>query len=380
MGLGVAGTAAAIGAAGTIGGAAISSSKSGGGSTDAEAQAIQNSKIQASAQENAGDLLGVGSVNATNAETQATLQAQQYLQQYNQTAQGQISGANTAAQAAYQNAYGQASGILNPFIQGGQQAYGQLVNALPSLTAPMNMTQQQLEQTPGYQFQLSQGLEANQNQASARGLGISGAAMKGADAYTTGLASSTYQTQLQNYLAQNQQAYGILSGTAGIGAGAGQTLAGIGSSLGQSEGASALETGLAGATATQNTGAGLGSLQASYGSAVGQNIMNAAQAAAGASTGAANATAQGGNTAATIGLQNAQNQGAIQGGALTGLGSSIGSYLQSIGNGTNPNPFGGSSSGEFNSSNNGWGGSTGGGSNSGLLNNTGTTSDGWLDT
>ncbi|SDC25450.1 hypothetical protein [Paraburkholderia lycopersici] len=46
--------------------------------------------------------------------------------------------------------------------------------------------------TPGYQFTLQNGLKAAQNSASARGLGSSGAALKGASAYATGLADSTY--------------------------------------------------------------------------------------------------------------------------------------------------------------------------------------------
>lgn len=46
--------------------------------------------------------------------------------------------------------------------------------------------------TPGYQFTLQQGLRAAQNSASARGLGASGAALKGAESFATGLADSTY--------------------------------------------------------------------------------------------------------------------------------------------------------------------------------------------
>ncbi|MDB5595748.1 MAG: hypothetical protein JWM36_2709 [Hyphomicrobiales bacterium] len=57
------------------------------------------------------------------------------------------------------------------------------------------MTQANLEATPGYQFNLSQGLKSTQNSAAARGLGLSGAAMKGAATYATGLADSTYQSQ-----------------------------------------------------------------------------------------------------------------------------------------------------------------------------------------
>ncbi len=56
-------------------------------------------------------------------------------------------------------------------------------------TAP---TADQAAQTPGYQFTLQQGLKATQNSAAARGLGTSGAAMKGAATYATGLADSTY--------------------------------------------------------------------------------------------------------------------------------------------------------------------------------------------
>jgi hypothetical protein len=53
-------------------------------------------------------------------------------------------------------------------------------------------TAAQAQATPGYQFTLNQGLKAAQNSAAARGLGISGAAMKGASNYATGLADSTY--------------------------------------------------------------------------------------------------------------------------------------------------------------------------------------------
>jgi hypothetical protein len=63
---------------------------------------------------------------------------------------------------------------------------------------PQPMTQAQLETTPGYQFQLNQGLQSTQNSAAARGLGVSGAALKGAATYATGLANSNYQQQFQN--------------------------------------------------------------------------------------------------------------------------------------------------------------------------------------
>lgn len=60
---------------------------------------------------------------------------------------------------------------------------------------PGQMTQAELEQTPGYQWTLAQNLKGIQSQASARGLGVSGAALKGAAQYATGLANQTYKDQ-----------------------------------------------------------------------------------------------------------------------------------------------------------------------------------------
>jgi hypothetical protein len=50
-----------------------------------------------------------------------------------------------------------------------------------------------------------------------QGLGRSGPALKGAANYATGLASTTYNQQLQNYLTQNQQVFSMLSGQANLG-------------------------------------------------------------------------------------------------------------------------------------------------------------------
>lgn len=77
-----------------------------------------------------------------------------------------------------------------------------------------------LEQTPGYQFARNQGLQATQNAAAARGLGVSGAALKGAATFATGLADQTYTNQFnklvqsgQNSLSTNTAAQGNLTNT-----------------------------------------------------------------------------------------------------------------------------------------------------------------------
>lgn len=124
------------------------------------------------------------------------------------------------------------------------------------LTAPINMDQATLEATPGYQWTLGQGEKSTENALAARGLGESGAEIKGAEQYATGLASQTYQQQFQNALANKQMAYQAIFGPA---------------SLGES------------AAANQGFNA------TSVGGQIGSNITGAGNAAAGADIAGANA-------------------------------------------------------------------------------------------
>jgi hypothetical protein len=80
---------------------------------------------------------------------------------------------------------------------------------------PGQMTQAQLEKTPGYQFQLNQGLQATQNAAAAKGLGVSGAALKGAATFATGLADSNYQNQFNNAQTRSQDFLNLNTGAQG---------------------------------------------------------------------------------------------------------------------------------------------------------------------
>jgi hypothetical protein len=148
----------------------------------------------------------------------------------NQAAQTQSNAAQAGAAAQVQaaqiaantslNMYGQTQQREQPFVGAGVGGVNALNAALPGLTSgvalpttptfanapgaptlPGNvqpMTQAQLEATPGYQFNLTQGEKAIQNSAAARGLGTSGAALKGATTFATGLADSTYQNQFNN--------------------------------------------------------------------------------------------------------------------------------------------------------------------------------------
>jgi hypothetical protein len=122
---------------------------------------------------------------------------------------GKASSAAKDAANTQKQMYLQTRADLSPFTQAG-------AGVLPGLNAlamsgptgggpdyvsqaagerPLQMTQANLEATPGYQFDLSQGLKATQSAAAARGLGVSGAALKGAATYATGLANKTYMDQ-----------------------------------------------------------------------------------------------------------------------------------------------------------------------------------------
>lgn len=114
----------------------------------------------------------------------------------------QANATNKATDLTQAN-YAQTRNDLAPYRDAGTATLNTLQGQLPALTAPyggtapaafnFNPTQADLAATPGYQFTLDQGLKSVQNAASAKGLGVSGAAMKAAADYGTGLADSTWK-------------------------------------------------------------------------------------------------------------------------------------------------------------------------------------------
>jgi hypothetical protein len=154
----------------------------------------------------------------------------------NSAASAQKSAAQQATQTQM-DMFNTAKGELQPFIDAGTTGLNDLTANIDSLAAPINMDQATLEQTPGYQFALTQGLKANANSAASRGLGVSGAETKGGEAFATGLASGTYQQQFNNALANKQQALSTYLAPIQIGEGAASSLAGnatqTGSNIGQ---------------------------------------------------------------------------------------------------------------------------------------------------
>lgn len=125
--------------------------------------------------------------------------------------------AAVAAANAQLSMFNDTARFLKPYRDLGDSAAGYVKNNLMDLTKPITMDQAALEQTPGYQFTLKQGLKSTQNSAAARGLGSSGAAMKGASEYTTGLADKTYLDQFNVANTNATNTWNRLMGAAGLG-------------------------------------------------------------------------------------------------------------------------------------------------------------------
>jgi homoserine kinase len=186
-------------------------------------------------------------------------------------------GANAQADAATKAAqmqkdqYNQTRADLLPYNTAGQGATNALTAKLPSLTSPIVMDETTLRNTPGYQFNLSQGLKSVQNGAAARGLGSSGAALKGAAGYATGLADSTYQNQFNNELASRQNTYNQLMGVANLGENAGAQTGNIGAQLAGNAGQATVGAGNAIAGGLNGAGNALTNAAGSY---AGYNLSN----------------------------------------------------------------------------------------------------------
>ena len=207
--------------------------------------------------------VGVGTVATGAMEASAAGSAASKQQQ----------AANNATQANLQM-FNETQQNLQPYVNAGNSANDQLSsllgtnaggNPLTSYFGPVTPNLATVAQTPGYQFNLYQGLKATQNNAASRGLGVSGAALKGAANYATGLADSTYQNQFNNLVTNQNNVYNRLLGQAQLG---------------------------------ENAAAGLGTAATQTGNSIASNDIGAGNAAAAGTIGAANALSGAVNNAA----------------------------------------------------------------------------------
>lgn len=210
----------------------------------------------------------VGSVVAggeqASGEEQAANTQQQMFNTITGNEQPYMSSGNTAETTLNQLlGYSPATG------KGGTAAGTNLAGGY--LTQTFNPTMAQLEATPGYQFQLSQGDQAIQNSAAASTGAVSGAALKGLSSFNQGLASTTYQNQFNNFQTQQNNIFNRLSTIASLGQNAASNVGNNGAQLGtgiaQAQAAAAGSTagGIVGATNSASQGALLSTLMGGQG-------------------------------------------------------------------------------------------------------------------
>lgn len=195
-----------------------------------------------------------------------------------------------------------AVGALTPYSAAGRSAVNQLMERLPQLTSPITMDQATLEKTPGYQFIRDQGLRAAQQSATVRGLGLSGAQIKGAEAFATDLANTTYKDQFNLENINRTNAFNRLLQTVGMGQQADSQVAALEGATGANFAGRQMQTGsqvgsqIAGAGqqltgGNLNMGAILAQILGGQGNAMVNALMQTGQGIAGAEIGKGDAQA-----------------------------------------------------------------------------------------
>jgi hypothetical protein len=193
-----------------------------------------------------GSIIGAGATtSAANTQAQAAEQAAKIQQQeFNQTTTNEapfLQAGNNSLAALMQ---GLGLGTNTPGSQAAGVGFG-------SLTAPFNPSN--LAQTPGYQFDMSQGLQALLNSSSATGGVGGGNTLKAITSFGQGLASTTYQQQLADFMAQQQQQFGELQTVAGSGQNAAANLGALGNQAASTIGSDLIGAGNAQAAGTVGT-------------------------------------------------------------------------------------------------------------------------------
>lgn len=127
--------------------------------------------------------------------------------------------------------------MQEPWRLAGQNALNRLSSGLSrggEFDTPFSKVNWQ--QDPGYQFRLSEGLNALNRQSAARGGLISGGALKAAMRYGQDLGSQEYQNAANRYWSERQMMLNPLESLSGVGQTTARTLGDAGSSYAGSAG------------------------------------------------------------------------------------------------------------------------------------------------
>lgn len=172
----------------------------------------------------------------------------------------QVTAADKAAQTTL-GMYERTRNDLAPYRKMGEDAYATLQPKLKDLTDGVSIDPDMLKDSDYYRFAEKEGLRAAQNSAAARGLGKSGAALKGAINFAEGLATGTYKDAFNMAVTNQTNTYNRLKSLIDLGANA------------------SAQTGTAGTSAANSAATaqiGAGNAQAAGYNAMGGAINNAA--------------------------------------------------------------------------------------------------------
>lgn len=197
-----------------------------------------------------------GAISASGAESAASTQAAGQ-EQAAATQAGMfntIVGQEQPFLSAGKNASYVLSGLLgaNPDVNLGQTSPG---TNLPVgyLTQTFNPTESQLENYPGYQFQLKQGDLALESKNAPSVGALSGTALKQLMGFNQGLAASNYNEYFDQFQTQQNNIFNRLSGLAALGQNAAGNLGNNGAQLGA--GIASAQAAAAGSEAAGTVGA-----------------------------------------------------------------------------------------------------------------------------
>lgn len=187
----------------------------------------------------------------------------------------QIYGANKAADAQKENAervsamqqeqYQQTRKDLAPYRAVGEDATGRLTSRLSELTTPISVNPDDFKNSDYYKFLTTQGQRGVTNSAAARGLGSSGAALKGAAAFAEGLASQEWKSNFEMKRVNTTDAFSRLKALIDTGAGAATGTGVLGEKAAYNSGAALTGGANAEAAAANATGSSIANLSSNIG-------------------------------------------------------------------------------------------------------------------
>lgn len=177
----------------------------------------------------------------------------------NKAADAQTNAAN-AGIANSKAMYDTTRGDLATYRDAGANATDQLNKRLTELTTPISVNPDDFKNSDMYKFAQTQGERAVTNSSAARGLGTSGAALKGAAAFESGLNLQNWQQNFNNQNTNQTNAYSRLKGLIDTGENASAQTGVVGQSAVNQQNSAIAGAGNAQAAAANTTGSSISNL------------------------------------------------------------------------------------------------------------------------